>query len=245
MWVKYLEHDHGISAHPPPASGADDAAADAERLEAQGLDVHLAGTAIAGAEPATLAEYKEQMSELAAKLIHTEKMLVRPRWPDGWVMAGCWCFGMVWFAWCRLGAVGERRQRRGTMGFAPSQQGRQWRGITRFPLPERAESRTAQGIALTQGFPRGLPGKRGIKRRQRVFRIARNTCRERLGITPRTRQKTENAARFGQGGARFRNARHIQSTRQKLRIGLGFLQSHKCLHQGFQRRQIARPGFML
>ena len=91
-------------------------------------------------------------------------------------------------------------------------------------LPERAESCAAQGIALAQRLTCGLPGQRGIKRRQRVFCIARNACRERLGITPCTGQKTENAARFGKRGARFRNARHIQGTRQKLRIGLGFLQ---------------------
>ena len=46
-----------------------------------------------------------------------------------------------WF--CRLGAIRECRQRRRTMGLAPSEQGSQWRGITRLPLPECSKSCTA------------------------------------------------------------------------------------------------------
>jgi hypothetical protein len=92
---------------------------------------------------------------------------------------------------------------------------------------------------------RRLPGQRDIKRRQRVFRITRNARRKRFGIATRAGKKAENSTGFGERSARFRHTRHIQSARQKLRISLGFLQSVQRLHQGFQRCQIADPGFVL
>ena len=63
-----------------------------------------------------------------------------------------------------LGTLRESHQRRRAMGFAPSEQGSEWRKITRLPLPERPKSRAAQSIALAQCFARSLPGKRGVKR---------------------------------------------------------------------------------
>ena len=66
---------------------------------------------------------------------------------------------------------------------------------------------------MAQGLTRSLPGQRGIKRRQRVFRIARNARRERFSIAPCARKKTENPTCFGKRSARFDNVSNIQSTR--------------------------------